>query len=140
MNWTERWAAPPATRTTGSLRKFGAVMAVALGLIGGLFLWRGRDWAVWILWLAAAFAALAIVAPRALAPVERGWLWIGERIGGVMTVVVLTVVFYAVITPMGWLKRLVSGDTMGLERDRNATTYWIAVEPEGPASRPDRPF
>ena len=140
MNWTERWASPPATRTSGSLRKFGFIMAVAFGLIGGLLLWRGRDWATWLLRIAAAFALLATVVPRALAPVERGWLWVGERIGGVVTIVLLTVVFFVVITPIGVLKRLVSGDTMGLRLDPKATTYWVPVEPDGPATRPDRPF
>jgi hypothetical protein len=140
MNWTDRWRAQPKPRAASDLRKFGFVMAVAFGLIGGLMLWRGRAPAPYLIGLAGAFALFAVVVPAALRPVERGWLWLGERIGRVMTTVIVGLMYFLVVTPIGLVKRLVSGDSMGLKLDRAAPSHWLPVDPAGPASRPNKPF
>ena len=95
--------------TTRELRKFGLVMAAPLTLIGGVLLWRGRTTGMILLGLAGLFLLLAGVAPRALAPVERYWMAFAEKLGAVMTRVILTLTFYLVITPIGLLLRLMGG-------------------------------
>ena len=58
----------------------------------------------------------------------------------VMTSVLLTLTYYLVMTPMGFLMKLLGKDPMERKFDRGKESYWIAIDPDGPASRPDKPF
>ena len=122
------------------LRKFGFVMAGALAVLGGYFLWRGRGLAPYLLGAGGFFLVAGLLAPRFLSPVERAWMAFAEILGAVVTRVILALTFYLVITPVGLFIRLSSGETLGKRADPEAATYWIPVEPDGPTSRPDKPF
>ncbi len=83
---------------------------------------------------------LGLVAPRLLGPVERLWMAIAEVMGAVVTRIILALTFFLVITPVGIAVRLISGDRFGKRFDPQAESYWVPVELDGPASRPDKPF
>lgn len=127
-------------KTVSELRKFGLVMAAAFGLLGAFFIWRERAWAVWLFWPASAFLMLALTAPTLLRPVERVWMAVGEVVGAVVTRIILTLTFYFVITPVGLAVRLFSGDRFGKRFDPEAESYWVPVELDGPATRPEKPY
>jgi hypothetical protein len=127
-------------KTTVELRKFGGVMTVACGLLGSLLMWRSRPAGPYVVGLSALFLLLAAAAPGLLAPVERAWMKMAEVIAAVMTRVILTLTFFLVITPVGIVRRLMGYDSLGLRIDRSAPTYWAPVEPDGPCSRPDKPY
>ena len=137
MSLTER---PHRQKTVPELRKFGAVMSGAFALLGAIAAWRGRAAGPYLLGLAVLFLLPALISPRLLAPVERVWMKFAEAIGSVMTVVILTLAFIVVFTPMGIVLRLMGKDLLGLKPDRRLQTYWTPVEADGPATRPDKPF
>lgn len=126
--------------STRELRKFGFVMAVAFGIFGALFVWRDKPWGMYTLYVAGAFLALALIAPRALGPIEKGWMALARVLQTVMTAVILTLTFFLVMTPMGLLLRLAGKDLLGMKGDPSIETYWEPVDPDGPASRPDKPY
>lgn len=127
-------------KSAAELRKFGLVMAAPLAAIGALLLWRGRPAAPYLFGLAALFALLGLIAPRVLAPVERAWMALAAVLATVMTHVVLTLTFALLITPMGLVIRLLGKDPLQLKRDPGRESFWEPVEPDGPCSRPDKPF
>ena len=141
MNWIDVPLAPvdPNARRR-VLRNFGFVMAGAFGVIGGLGLWRDRSFAPYVLVLAAAFLLAGLLAPRTLDAIERGWMKLAGVLSAVMTRVILGLSFLLAITPVGLLRRLVAGDSLGLRPDPAATSYWIETEKDGPASRPEKPY
>jgi hypothetical protein len=126
--------------TTAELRKFGLVVSIALSVVGGFFVWRGREWAVWVYVPAGTLLLLGLVAPEALRQVERIWMIVADVLGAIMTRVILVLSFFFVITPIGLLVRLFSRDNFGKSFDKKAETYWVAVPPDGPGSRPEQPF
>jgi len=128
------------TRSTAELRKFGLVMTAAWSLLGALLWWRSKASAPYFLALAGLFLVPAVVYPPVLGPVERAWMKMAEIMSAVMTRVILTLMFYLVITPIGLFKRLMGQDTLGLRPDSTKQTYWVPVERDGPASRPDKPY
>jgi len=132
--------APKTQTETQRLRKFGLVMAVGFGLIGALLLWRGRDGAVWLEAVAGAFLVLGLAAPRALRIVEGPWMRLAHLLGLVMTTLILTLTFFLVLTPLGWFLRLTGRDLLGMKGDPAIPSYWVPVEPDGPSSRPDKPY
>ena len=66
--------------------------------------------------LSLGAAIVSIVLPGMLKPISIFWYLLAEILGTVMSRVILTLVFFLIITPMGLLKRLVSRDRMLMER------------------------
>lgn len=117
------------------------MMTVPLALIGGVLLWRGRIPVGSVLvGLGAFFLLSGLLFPRVLGPVEKAWMRLAEVIGAVMTRVILTVVYIVVMTPTGLFMRLRRRDLLKMKFDPEADSYWIPTEPDGPASRPEKPY
>ncbi len=116
------------------------MMAAALAALGGLAIWRGGAWGRWALGLAAAFLLLALLLPRALAPVERGWMAFAKVMGSVMTYVLLTLTYFLVITPIGVALRALGEDPLELKPAPGRDSFWKPVDPAGPCGRPFKPF
>ncbi len=125
---------------THRLRKFGIVMAVAFGIFGALLVWRDKPWGMYTLYAAGAFLVFGLVAPKLLGPIEKGWMALAQVLQTVMTALILTLTFFLVMTPMGLFLRLTGKDLLGMKGDPEIESYWVPVEPDGPASRPDKPY
>jgi hypothetical protein len=118
---------------TSSDRSFGFVFAVVFALLGGLSLYNaGHRWPWWFA-IAAAFALIALVVPRALAPLNRLWAKFGLLIHAIVSPIILAVLFYACIMPFGLLMRLFGKDPLRRRFEPEAASYWIRREPPGPA-------
>lgn len=122
------------------LRNFGFVMAVAFGALGGFLLWRQRPAGPYVLDIAAAFLICGLAFPKLLAPIEKAWMALARVLQTVVTGLILVLTFFLVITPMGLLLRLSGKDLLAMRLDRNATTFWEPMEPDGPQTRPDKPY
>lgn len=127
-------------KTVQELRRFGVTMSVPFSIIGGVLLWKGSAAAPWLFGVAGAFLAAGLLVPRALGPVERGWMAFAHRLSIVTTFVLLTVTFYMVITPFGIVCRLFGRDRLHLRPDPNQVSYWIPVEVDGPGTRYHTPY
>ncbi len=120
------------TVKSSSDRSFGFVFGVFFALIA-LISWYydGKHWHWW-LGGSALFALVALTHPRVLAPLNRLWTKFGLFLAAVVSPVVLGLVFYLCITPIGFLMRLFGKDPMRLRLEPEADTYWIHREPPGP--------
>ena len=123
-------AAPKADRA--ELRKFGLVMAAAFAILACLRWWIKSDLPEILFGISAVFFVFGVVLPMALGPVFRVWMKFAEVLNWVMTRILLTVVFFAAITPAAILYRLISGDPLKRKWESEATTYW-----EAPDDQPD---
>ena len=110
------------------LRKFAITVGIVLGLLGGLFFWRGRDYDSYFLILSAALLLLGLVVPILLKPIHKVWMVLAVFLGWLMTRVILSVLFYLVVTTIGLLARLFGKDFLDLKFGRNADSYWIPKE------------
>jgi len=116
--------AAQADRT--ELRNSGLIVG---GIFGAIGLWpaviRGGNARLWMVGLAAVLILLALMAPRVLAPAHRAWMALGRALGWVNTRVVLGLIFFGMITPIGLVFRLTGRDAMQRAFDPNATTYRV---------------
>lgn len=92
------------------LRKFGITLGVVFGLLALVFWLRGRACFLYIFILSALFLICALCAPCLLKPVHRVWMTFAMSIGWVMTRVILSILFYTVVTPIGLIARLFGKD------------------------------
>jgi hypothetical protein len=127
-------------KTNKDLRIFGLTMTVAFAVLGLIFIWR--DFPGWIVLfcISGFFLLTGLALPIILRPIEWLWMKIAHVIGIVMTYVLLTLTYYIIITPIGLLMRLFGHDPMKRKFDKNAESYWSDVDPEGPTSRPEKPY
>jgi hypothetical protein len=116
-----------------SERSFGLVFAGFFALLGALSLYSGAErWHYWFP-LAGVFAVLAYAAPRLLAPLNRLWAKVGLLLHTVISPVILGILFYVCVTPIGVLMRMSGRDPLRRKFEPAAKTYWITREPPGPA-------
>lgn len=89
------------------LRDFGLIVGGLFAAIFGLLLpiLHRRAIPLWPWALAAILATIAMARPALLEYVYKGWSALGAILGWVNTRIVLTLLFYAVITPMGLIGR-----------------------------------
>ena len=113
-------------------RTFGVTVAAAFLLTACWPLLRGGPLRWWALAAAAVFLGAAMATPRALAPLNRFWLALGARLHRVTNPVIMGVVFFTTVAPLGLLFRILGKDPLHLRRDPSASTYWIERRPPGP--------
>ena len=117
----------------GSNRGFGLVFGV---VFIGVALWpllEGSEPRYWAIGISAAFFLLALCRPAVLAPLNRVWTRIGLLMHKVVNPLVLGLMFYVVITPVGLFLRAVGKDPLRLKLDPDATSYWIKRSQPGPS-------
>lgn len=119
---------------TSSDRFFGLLFFAVFLLIALWPLLKGKPVYPVPLGLALAFLAVALVVPKWLAPLNRLWMKFGELLHRIVSPVILGIMFFGVITPVGWLMRLAGKDLLRTKFDREAESYWIRREPPGPES------
>jgi hypothetical protein len=122
------------TPKMGSERNFGLVFAAAFAFVGFSPLVHGHEVRLWPLPLAGIFLIAAFLLPRVLAPLNRLWFLLGLLLGKVMTPVVMGVLFFVTVTPVGIAMRLSGKDPLRLKREPAAKSYWIERISPGPAA------
>lgn len=118
---------------TGSTnRAFGFVFTVVFAAIGAYPWLFGAAPRWWSFAVAALFLAASLLRPALLAPLNRLWTRFGALLHRIVSPIVLGFMFFAVITPMGWMRRLLVKDPLHLRFDRAGSSYWVARSPPGP--------
>ena len=96
------------------LRDFGLITGALFALIFGvLFPFQlGLSWPLWPWIVLVVLALMAFISPMALNPVYIIWMKIGGVIGSVMSRIILGIVFFLVVTPIGLIMRAMGNDPM----------------------------
>jgi hypothetical protein len=107
------------------LKKFGITIGIAFGLLSGFILWRGKISPVPFFIISALFIFLGLVLPVLLKPIQKVWMALSIILGWLMTRIILIILFYLIVTPIGLLARLFGKDFLNRKYDRDAPTYLI---------------
>lgn len=130
---------PYATRTV--LREFGLVFGFAvIGLMGVIIpLLRGSGLVLWPLFLGAVSILLGLVQPQLLRPFYYGWMRFGQVFAWINNAIVLSLVYYAVVTPMGVVMRsLTHYDPLHCRKSTQPTFRKISTQRS--SSSMEKPF
>jgi hypothetical protein len=115
-------------------RNFGFTMATVFALIGALGLYKGSSHAPIWLCVAALFAGLTVWRPQSLGLANRAWLKLGLLMYRVVNPVIMAILFFGAILPIGWAMRIFGKDFLRLQRDRSAPSYWLPRSDPRPSS------
>ena len=116
--------------TNEELRKFGLLVGGVFAVIG---IWplgfRGEPLRWWAIILGGILIVFGALLPQILAPIHRGWMWAGHVLGWVNTRILLGVVFYGLITPIGLLFRLIGKDPLRQALAEESLSFRIVKSP-----------
>ncbi|MHB8811417.1 MAG: SxtJ family membrane protein [Desulfobulbaceae bacterium] len=107
------------------LRDFGLITGgMAAGVFGlALPLLFAHDFPRWPWIVGSVLIAWALAAPATLMPVYRVWMTIGMVLGWINTRIIMTVMFYLIIVPVGLLRRMAGKDPMARTMSPEERTY-----------------
>ena len=120
------------------LRQFAALWFPAFGALVGFLLYRRLEspTAAFVVWAAAAVISIVgFFSPRFMRLVYVGMMTLTFPIGWVVSSILLLLVYYLVLTPVGVVMRIAGRDPMLRRLDRDATTYWIERSAHPPTAR-----
>jgi len=123
------------------LRQFGLIMGAFVALFFGLLIpwvW-GLAYSVWVWAIAATFISVALALPFLLKPIYTIWMKLAHVLGWINTRLLLGIVFYLIVLPMGLFMRLLGKDPMRRQCDSNAKSYRIKSK-QPSTDRLEKPF
>ena len=107
-----------------SNKSFGVLFFIVFLLIALWPLVNGDSLRVWSLLIAVIFLVLGLLNSKILNPFKRIWIKFGEILGKVIAPLVLSIVYFIVITPIGLLLRIFGKDLLGI-KFLEKKSYWI---------------
>ncbi len=113
-----------------SLRRFGITIGAAIAVTGGVVWYLNRPYGAEIMYVGGFVLWLAGFVPRILKPLYRVWMAPALTLGWVMTRILLSLVFYLVITPLGLIRRLAGHETMRSRACDDDTSLWVSRDPD----------
>ena len=122
----------------GSNRSFGIVFFIVFVLIAIYPLINQEELRIWSLIISFLFLFLGLLNSKILTPLNKLWFRFGLFLGKIISPIIMGVIFFLVVTPIGLLMRLFGKDVLNLKLNKKESTYWI--EKNGPKSRMKNQF
>lgn len=116
--------------TPKELRQFGFIVGGVFLVIGAWpVVFRGDSPRLWALILGGLLIVLGVIIPQRLKQVHAGWMKIGHVLGSINTRIILGIIYYLLITPMGLVMRLMGKDSMHRAFAQDTDTYRVVRAP-----------
>ena len=120
-----------------SNRSFGIVFFIVFFLIAIYPLVNQESIRYWSIFISIIFLILGLLDSRILTPLNRLWFKFGIFLGRIVTPLIMAIIFFLVVTPIGVLMRAFKKDLINLKFNTNKS-YWISKE--GPKSKMKNQF
>ena len=121
----------------GTNRNFGIVFFIVFLLIAFYPLLKGNDLRIWSLIISFIFLGLGLINSKILTPLNRLWFKFGLLLGKFVSPLIMGIIFFVVVTPIGIIMRLLKKDLLNLKYNKKET-YWI--DKSGPKSKMKNQF
>tara|TARA_B100000963_G_C22039962_1_gene415035 strand:- start:109 stop:492 length:384 start_codon:yes stop_codon:yes gene_type:complete len=121
----------------GSNKSFGIVFFLVFLLIATYPLINGNELRLWSLVVSIIFLLLGLINSKILNPLNKLWFKLGIFLGKIISPLIMGIIFFLVVTPIGLLMRLLNKDLLNLKFNNNRS-YWI--EKTGPKSKMKNQF
>ena len=121
----------------GSNRSFGIVFFILFLLIALYPTINSEGIRIWSVILSLIFLVLGLLDSKVLTPLNKIWFKFGILLGRVISPLIMGVIFFFVVTPIGLIMRILGKDVLNLKYNSNKT-YWI--EKTGPKSKMKNQF
>ena len=108
----------------GSNKSFGIVFFTVFLIIAIWPLLNGYEIRYWSLIISIVFLILGILNSKILTPLNKIWFKIGILLGNVISPIVMSIIFFLVVTPTSFIMKILGKDLLNLKKNTK-NTYWI---------------
>ena len=109
----------------GSNKSFGVVFFVVFLIIGLYPLIYNDNPKIWALITSAIFLFLGLINSKLLTPLNKAWFIFGIFLGKIVSPFIMGIIFFLVVTPIGFIMKILGKDLLQLKFNKNVQTYWI---------------
>ena len=106
------------------IRNVGITVGIILLIISGFLLWKEKESYQIFSGIGITLSLIAIAIPSVLKPVYWMWMVFATILGGVMTRIILSLLFYIILTPIGLISRLFGRKFLELKWNHSQKSYW----------------
>tara|TARA_B100001173_G_C15823085_1_gene477108 strand:+ start:122 stop:499 length:378 start_codon:yes stop_codon:yes gene_type:complete len=110
-----------------SNRNFGIVFFLVFLLISIWPIIDGHSLRIWSLIISFTFLFLGLINSKMLSPLNLLWIKLGEILGRIVAPLVMGIIYFIVVTPIGLFMRFIGKDILG-KKFLNTQSYWIKRE------------
>ena len=108
----------------GSNRSFGIVFFIVFLIIATYPLINSGELRIWSLTLSLVFLILGLLNSKILYPLNKIWFKFGLLLGRIVSPLIMAIIFFLVVTPIGLLMRILDKDLLNLKFNKGRS-YWI---------------
>ena len=108
----------------GTNKSFGIVFFIVFLLIAIWPLLSSNEIRIWSLVISFIFLILGIFNSKILTPLNKLWMKFGLFLGGIISPIIMGIIYFAVVTPTGLIMRILGKDLLMLKKN-DKETYWI---------------
>ena len=120
-----------------SNRSFGIVFFIVFLIIAIYPLINNADLRIWSLVISIIFLILGLINSKFLTPLNKLWFKFGLLLGRLISPIIMGIIFFFVVTPIGLILRIFGKDVLNLKKN-NSKSYWI--KKNGPISKMKNQF
>ena len=120
-----------------SNRSFGIVFFIVFLIIAIYPLINNADLRIWSLIISIIFLILGLINSKFLTPLNKLWFKFGLLLGRLISPIIMGIIFFFVVTPIGLILRVFGKDVLNLKKN-NSKSYWI--KKNGPISKMKNQF
>ncbi len=107
----------------GSNRSFGIVFFIVFLIISLWPLLNSNEIRIWSLIVSIIFLILGLINSEALTPLNKVWFKFGIFLGNIISPIVMGIIYFAVVTPIALLLKIINKDVLSLKKTKNGS-YW----------------
>ena len=106
------------------IRNFGITFGIIFLAIAGFLFFKEKESSQLFFYLAGSFICFGFIVPAILKPIYLFWMIFAVVLGWIMTRLVLSVLYFLIVTPIGLIPRLLGKQFLDLKWDKKTATYW----------------
>tara|TARA_B100002019_G_C21214198_1_gene571063 strand:- start:419 stop:802 length:384 start_codon:yes stop_codon:yes gene_type:complete len=104
---------------------FGILFFLLFVIVGLWPMIRGNQINIYFILLSLPFLILGLLNSKILTPLNNAWIKFGEILGAIIAPIIMSIVYFIILTPIGLLVRLFGKDLLGLRFSKKTNSYWI---------------
>ena len=108
-----------------SNRNFGLVFFFVFLIVSLLPLLKEEPFRIWSIVISIIFLILGLMNSKLLTPLNKLWFKFGLFLGSIVSPIVMGIVFFLVITPTGFVMKIMGKDLLNKKKDNDKKSYWI---------------
>ena len=108
-----------------SEQSFGYIFSLFFFATGLYLILKFQQVIYWPFGISLIFLLTGIYFPRALKPLNKIWFRLGLLLGNIVAPLVMAILFFLIITPIGLIMRVVGKDLLKLKANKSINSYWI---------------